>query len=186
MIEKTDIDTYINKNYDFLITTIKKTKNKYRPNGDFDVEEVLTDGYEHLLKNLNKLAKEKDIQAFFMRYITNQIVWSNSKLNKVQAKLSYVEYINSFDDTDDGSDLEEKINIEKEYIKQKTILFDFYSQIDNKKQKILYEVIFVKNIKTIKDLAKHFKINKMYLSKQRQELFADLKEYIKLNEGRYE
>ena len=169
-----------------MIETIAKTKNKYRPNGDFETTEVLTDIYEHLINNIDKMSSDKDIQAFTMRYMTNQIVWQNSKLNRVNQKLIYTDIYPSQDLGDDNSDLVDKIQMEIKYTRQKLVLFDFHNQLPTKEEKILFDVIFNKGKKTIRELQEHFKVNKRYLGTKRAKLFADLKNYIEENKEKYE
>ena len=179
-ITKTDVDNYFNKNYNEILLAIKKTKIKYNPNGHWEEDELLSDTYEHLILNVDKIESIKQIEAFTMRYMTNQIKWANSKINRlhISTKTSLQEEIRMII-IDDDSDLEDKIRIETEYNNQKAILYQFYQQLPTKQEKILFEVIFYKGIKTVKALSEHFKINKNYIQIMKKKLMDDLKEYIK-------
>jgi hypothetical protein len=192
---KTEIDNYFNNNYEHILLAIKKTKSKYRASASWNPEELLTNAYEHLIANHHKIAEqESNIEAFIMKYITNQIVWTNSEINKQnrpETKLSYVEQIFDYESeeyTDEygeyfniSYDLRDKINKEKQYNIQMTLLNNFYKQLPTKQEKILYEVIYIKGINTMKKLSKHFGINKNNLTKQRMELNEKLRIYINEN-----
>ena len=162
---------------------IKKTKIKYNGSILWEEDELLTATYEHLLSSLDKIQSEKDIEAFTMRYMTNQIKWTNSKINRLHTNVKLTLFDVILDtEIDDDYDLNDKINKETIYNNQKAILYQFYHQLPTKKEKILFEVIFHKGIKTVKALSEHFKINKTYIQIMKKTLFDDLKEYIKTNE----
>jgi hypothetical protein len=203
IISKQEIDDYFTKNYDFLVLTITKTKNKYNPNSNWNTTDLLTDTYEHLLNNKHKIIKSNsNIQAFVMRYLTNQVRWYNSKINKMDRgdhRLTNLEVIYEFcEDFDDeyceylniSSDLKLKIDYEKQYNTQLTILSDFYLSLDRVDQ-LFYDAMFNKNIEghnrnndgvnTINALNKYFKINKNAIGARRIELMGKLNQYIKEN-----
>ena len=53
MITKQQIDKYFNSNYKFLVLSITKTKIKYQQVTEWDVEELLSATYIHLIDNMN-------------------------------------------------------------------------------------------------------------------------------------
>ena len=72
----------------------------------------------------------------------------------------------------------DKIKLEQDFNDKRAILFNFYQQLPTKQEKILFEVIFVKGIKTVKALSSHFNINKNYIQTMKKKLFDELKQYI--------
>lgn len=179
MVNKEAIDTYFTCNYNQILTAIGKTKSKYNTMANWEPDELLTDTYQHLLDNIDKIADEKQIEAFTMRYMSNQIKWANSKINRLhrQEKITYEQTIKT-QIIDDDSDLMSKIKIEQDFNEKRGILFNFYKQLPSKQEKILFEVIFIKGIKTVKALSLHFNINKNYVQTMKKKLFDDLKQYI--------
>lgn len=179
MITKQQIDDYFNENYKYLSLSIKKTKIKYQQSTDWDCAELLSATYIHLIDNVDKMKEEKHIESFFMRYMTNQIVWNNSAINQLYKDCRMITQDEMrFDVIDDESEMDHKLFLEKEYNKKKAILFDFYSQLPTKQEKILFEVIFHKGIKTVKALSIHFGINRNYIQIMKKKLMDDLKEFI--------
>lgn len=177
-VNKCDIDSFFTKNHSSLLLAIKKTKIKYKQATEWECEELLSATYLHLIDNMDKMKEEKHIESFFMRYMSNQIKWSNSKINQMYEDNRQIPFNYEFDVIDDESDFNHKIILEKDYNNKKAILFDFYSQLPTKQEKILFEVIFKKGIKTVKALSLHFGINKNYVQNMKKKLFDDLKVYI--------
>ena len=184
MIKKEQIDKYFIENQKGLLLAIKKTKSKYNPNGDFEPEELIGIIYEYLLDNIDKMTKETDIEAFTMKFMSNQIRWSQSNLNRKNGLLKNTDYVETFNTyllVDDDEDLNDKLRLEDDFNHKKAILFEFYKQLPTKEEKILFQVIFEKNITTIANLSKHFGINQYYIQKMKKKLFDDLNEYINNN-----
>jgi hypothetical protein len=179
MVTKQEIDNYFTNNYSKILLAIGKTKSKYNTMGNWEPDELLTDTYQHLLDNQNKIEDNNQIEAFTMRYMSNQVKWANSKINRLhrQEKITYEETINH-QLIDDESDLMDKIKLEQDFNDKRAILFNFYQQLPTKQEKILFEVIFVKGIKTVKALSSHFNINKNYIQTMKKKLFDELKQYI--------
>lgn len=182
MVTKQQIDVYFTCNYNQILTAIAKTKSKYNTMGNWEPDELLTDTYQHLLENIDKIADDNQIEAFTMRYMTNQIKWANSKINRLhrQDKITYEETIKT-QLIDDQTELDKKIALETDFNNKRAILFKFYQQLETKQEKILFEVIFQKGIKTVKELSKHFGVNKNYTQIMKKKLMDNLKEYIKNN-----
>lgn len=187
MITKQQIDDYFNSNYKFLLLSIKKTKIKYQQVTEWDSEELLSATYIHLVDNQHKMKGEKCIESFFMRYMSNQIMWNNSAINQLYNDKKMIAHDEmNFDIVEDESELQFKLGLEKDYARKKAILYDFYMQLDTKQEKILFEVIFHKGIKTVKALSAHFGINRNYIQNMKKKLMDDLKEYIKnIDEKQY-
>lgn len=177
-VNKIEIDSFFSKNYKALLLAIKKTKIKYKQATEWECEELLSATYLHLIDNMDKMTEEKHIESFFMKYMSNQIKWSNSKINLMYEDARQIPFNYEFDVIDDEEDFNHKILLEKDYNNKKAILFDFYSQLPTKQEKILFEVIFKKGIKTVKALSQHFGINRNYCQNMKKKLFDDLKEYI--------
>lgn len=180
MVTKEQIDNYFSQNYDYLLESITKTKGKYNPTATYDPIELLSITYLHLQKNKEAIpATNAGIMSFTMRYMTNQLNWSSSETNKLYRGKEVLGDTNpNINLIDDESDLLIKINIEKRYNEQKATLINFYNQITDKQQKIMFQVIFFKGIRTLKELTKHFGIAKNYIVKIRKELYNNLNTYI--------
>lgn len=180
-ITKEQIDAYYQANYEYLLLAIKKIKRKNDPYGKWLEEDLISIAYQHLINKMDLLKKQEDIEAFTFKIINSEILWSRGTLKRkklTESKTDSVPMIQKYDIPDDDDDLTIKIEIEKEYNRKKAILSEFYGSLDNKIDKILYEVIFLKKKQTIDELAKHFGISKYYVKLYKKNLFDKLKQYI--------
>ena len=82
MTTKQDIDNYFTQNSEKVLLAITKTKNKYRSRATWEAAELLSATYEYLIQNIDKIG-DNPIESFVMRYMSNQIRWTKSTINKI-------------------------------------------------------------------------------------------------------
>jgi hypothetical protein len=181
-MKKEEIDKYFTEHYNRIALAVSKIKSNNRPRASWDVTDLVSNTYEHILLNKDKV-RPNTIEGFVIRYVNNQVRWTKSKINSIDnhPKMVFVESVFDFNDESSEDDLKDKIDRQVLYQYQMGILFDFYNQLPTKEEKILYEVIYIKGIKTVDSISKHLGVNKSYVREDRKNLRLKLEEYVKLN-----
>lgn len=185
MMSKNEIDLLFTSNYEHMVDVISKTKITNR-NLDFESEDLISHAYEHLLERKEKITSEDKFLPFFYRYITMQIKWYNSTINRLKKDKGLIFPEELFDDREEDFDgeLEHKIKLEAIYNKKMIILWEFRNQLETKQEKILFDVIFVKGFRTVKEIHRHYqncnmKFGMTYIQQDKKKLMDGLKAFIK-------
>jgi hypothetical protein len=182
MMTKDEIDAYFNKNIKKIKKAIKHIKFNKRPITEWESDEMISYTYEHLLKHQGSLNEEK-IESYIINYITKNIVWENSFINKKTPMSKRIDSSASPTDVDitdeeDREDLNDKINHEKKMVEYQQLKYQFRETLEQYR-KVLFDAIFFEKCYMIKELQQRFNISRTYLTKQRLELFQDFKEFAK-------
>jgi len=183
MLTKKQIDDYYVSQMPMLTTIIKGVS--YKQNKQYiDIDVALNEAYLHIIQNKEKLSTEKEVQKMLVNFINKSIIWTNSKLNKLERVNSIGDVTYDAADTIDN-DLLNKIEIEEWYNEKMCILNMYRAQEKDKVKQIIFDTYFKKEIRKGIDLAKHLGVNKDYGCRYIREMKADIKayyaEYIKNN-----
>lgn len=177
---KEQIDKYITINHRQIKNAIANIKFKRRNVTDWEVDELITLLYEHLLKHQTTLT-EKNIESYIIQYVSQNIAWERSQINKIyytNDKLSFVDSVrDNITNEDAEAEMDEKIQQEIEYQTQLAIGYEFRQGLQPH-QRVLYDAIYVDGLDTIKKLNNRFNICRSYISKMRIQLNNEFKEFV--------
>ncbi len=133
-------------------------------------------------KHRNSFSNEDELQRIVINFITKNIIWDNSSINKKE-KVMTSDYIPDVIDDFDES-LNDKLYLEFWYNEKKCILQLYRDQEQDKIKQIIFDCYFKKGITKGTDLAKHLKINKDYSSKYIREMKNDIREFQNKNNNK--
>jgi hypothetical protein len=187
-ITKEDIDAWFVKNYIYIKNAVNTQisyylkKHNKKPLWEADI--LITNAYEHLIKNKEKITERKsNIQAFFRGYIKLEASNYNSKINKFERehpKLNYTNEIFDYNDDEDDSDLKHKLYLEKLYNIQKSVLVNCIKTL-NAEERVLFDVIYIQEINTIAALSRHFDVNRHTIRKKLIPFYTKINTFIDNN-----
>jgi hypothetical protein len=174
---KAQIDEYITTNYTKLKIAAANIKKNTKKERKWDVEELISYMYNHLLKNMDIL-NDSNIESFCINYINKNTKWEKSDINYIYRdhRLTYVEKTND-NIIEEEYELEEKIRLELIFNHQLAIA-SLYRQTLQPHQRIIFDAIYKENITKIKDLVAKFGINRTYMSKQKKEINENFKLFV--------
>jgi hypothetical protein len=180
-MDKQDIDTYFTTNYNTIHKAIANIKWKKRPFTQWDLEELISLTYQHLLKYKDTLSPN-NIESVIINYASQNISWSESQINKMyREKTQDIEPLQyDMSDEDDQQDYEDKVELELRHQQQKTTMMQFRRTL-NQVDRRLFDAIYLDHITTIKALSQKFGINQNYITTMRIRINNAFKEFVKNN-----
>ena len=149
----------------------------YKKFKNYDPFVVINEAYIHAIQNIESIHSEHQAERLIKNYIKQNIVWYNSKINKLERvndNLSDTPYIKELDEDDD---LEAKIEIELWLTERKVILQMYRKQLKDMEKRRLFDAYFLEGIQTGLALAIYFNTNKDYASKRIRELKAEIRHF---------
>jgi len=175
-VTKRQLDNYFNNNYyDILKLTqniINKLKKKYEP------ETLLANGYIYLKNKQSDIPEEEDIQRWLITYIKNEIKWTNSQISKEEKIKDNIE-INDYHQENDDSDIQDKIDYELRYNKEKDILNQYRNDyLKDKQRQIIFDIYFLKGHSSSRKMGRHFNIHYVSAWKLINEMKEDIYYFI--------
>ena len=170
-----DINKFFVKNIKMLETIAKgiayKNKKQY-----IQPTTAVNEAYLYIFEKCrNKFEDEDQLQRIVINFITKNIIWDNSSINKKERVMTS-DYIPDVID-DFSESLDSKLEIEFWYNNKKCTLELYRNQEQDKVKQIIYDCYFKKGITKGVDLAKHLKINKDYACKYIREMKKDIREF---------
>jgi hypothetical protein len=176
MITKKQLDTYFNENYEAISRLTQNIINQH--NRKYEPSTLLANGYEYLLNKKNEIP-DNEIQQWLITYIRNNIKWENSQIRKEERIQDNVEINDYYDQIDDEDDINDKIESEIRYTKQKDILNQYRNHyLKDKQKQIIFDVYFVKLQSSCRKMGKHFDIHYVSAHKLIKEMKEDLNYFI--------
>lgn len=163
----------------------------YKANKRIDTHAAINESYIHLINNIGNFSNEDELQRIVIKFIRDNIWWTNSKLNKeervnttfeIEEQKKDSNYVSTERTTeDDEEDFEFKIEIERWYVERKCTLEMYRAQEEDKVKQIVFDCFFRKGITKGTELSKHLKINKDYAAKYIREMKQDIRDYFNNN-----
>lgn len=137
MMSKNEVDDYFTDQWTFLEQKAKEIHANMRGNGDAD--DLLQEAYMYLLDNNHKMTS-KSIESFFVRFVSSQIRWRESKHNiSVLHPVAHTRYSNHERATPpNDNDLESKILQEEWYMSCKGAM-ELY-KMESQRNRILLDL----------------------------------------------
>lgn len=156
-------------------TAIKMGKN-------LETHLVVNEAYLHLIKNLENIETEKDLQKLVVNFIVKNIGWTNSQINKMERLNKHDELIIDNDDENEIIDntyieLDQKLEIERWYTEKKCLLAMYRQQQTDRVKQIIYDCYFEKGITKGISMAKHLGINKNAGCQLVKQMKADIRAF---------
>lgn len=184
---KTTIDKEFTKRIPLFTRVIKGRKVKSL-RLTIETDSVLADTYLHIVKNADSLESPNDLERMGNKFITSNLGWHNSDMNKENRLLQENNFIsleseynnkeaNNIEDNEDG--LNYKIDIEKRYNEMKGILELYYNQEPNQLLKVIFECYFEKNITSGAALARHLGVSVSYVLLLLRTMKANIQVFLK-------
>lgn len=164
MTYKQQVDAYFIAKYDQLEKTTAKIIRKY--NRPLESNNVISSAYIYVLENEQEAVHfarifskslEHTIYAFTIKFINQNIAWTNSKLNK-EANKFLNDTINIDEDSSEGIDHQNNTSYQ-DNIYNEDFIKGFYKSL-NKLDSICFYAFYYEGIDTDKELAEKFNISK--------------------------
>lgn len=139
---KNQIDNYFSDNFDDLSKKAEEVHANLSGKGD--PGDLIQEAYLHLLEKCDKIKSNKEIKAYFVRFISSQIRWARSNHNlsncnvATPAHRNYVREVKATGTILDELNVESKLLQEQWYNDCKGVL-SLYAQ-QNRYNKILLEL----------------------------------------------
>lgn len=160
----------------------------YKQNKKLDTYAVINEAYLHMVKYQDSIQTEKQLEKLVVNFINQNIIWTNSKINKQERVHHQDKNEEERDDSnhvatkhrtteDDEEDLQVKIQIEKWYDEKQCILEMYRNAETDKIKQIVYDCYFKKGITVGTALAKHLGINKDYACSYIRIMKKDINDY---------
>jgi hypothetical protein len=198
MLTKKEID-------DFFVSEIPQMKNmiegvkKKKMKEYITTDAALNEAYIHI-SCLAEIKDYKHLQSILINYLNKSLIWTNSRINKLEKVTAHndkISYFNEFDgDTTDDSvritkaittntnredegdrELLVKIELELWWNEKQSVLQMYRQQEKDKQKQIIFDCFFKKKITKGVDLAKHLMVNKDYGCAYIRVLKADIRDY---------
>jgi hypothetical protein len=158
------INEYYTNHYQELLNIAKGIA--YKRGRNIDPEIYVTNSYIYLTEICDKIPSEPFIERYAKQYIKNEINWNNSKTN-----------INHT--IRDNQEITDTLTDESDNDEYKMLPFYYYKKAHPDKIKhIIFDVYVTKEIRTCRDMAKHFGISQVSannLIKQLKQELCELK-----------
>jgi hypothetical protein len=151
---KAILDKYLSTNYDEVrkYTNFFLVRMKRRTTADV----VINNSYLYLV-NLNpQLTTENEVKSYLLQTIKKQIIWTTSQSNKDE-QITAFENTNIVE-TDENTDLLEKIEIERKYQLHKSCIEVYRNTIKDRIKLIIFEAYYDKGYSTARSMGKYFNL----------------------------
>jgi hypothetical protein len=151
---KQEIDIFLTDNYKFLQTIAKGMAYKRRLK--YDAAILITEAYEHCLKNAEKIQDENQLQRWFIAKMSFECNFSKSKTS-TENTLQSMEFVSDCYDSD--TELEYKLNSDLREIQAKGLIVSYHYKEKDPVKRIFFEAYFIKGHNTVRSIAKHFNLS---------------------------
>lgn len=178
---KQEIDTKFTSIIPMMETIVKGVAYKYHKK--IDVHAAISEAYIYVIERSDLCTTPDMMQRIAIQFLNKSIIWSTSKLNKLEKVNNNNEFIPE-DSAIDDSDIDEKIELELWYTQKKCTLEMYKEQETDKVKLIIFDLYYNRGITKGIDLAKHLGINKDYACKYIREMKQTIRNYEKQNETR--
>lgn len=150
---KASLDRYITRHYAELFRYARFFCSKYNPRLNPDV--VINNAYLHVVSIQNP-GPSPDVKGLMMNSIKRQVMWQNLDTNRQERLLS--SEIAIPDMMVDDTDLNDKINIEKEYHGWKSCVDIYRDSLTDNVKITVAKAYFDEGYTTARSMAKYFNI----------------------------
>lgn len=176
-MSKQEIDTYFTNNLSQIYKCINGVK--YKTNRfNLETDVVVSECYMHIIKNQSKLKTESQLQAMIFNWCSQNIRWTNSKINKEDKITDTKNQPAEVESERDIIDLQKKEVIEEWYNSRMDILIQYRAQEKDKYSQIFFDCIFIKRIIKTKDLEAHIGIDQSGVAYYKKRLLKAIKTYL--------
>jgi hypothetical protein len=183
---KQDIDEYLIERYSFLqqvVFNLTKTNNQRFKSAQ---EDILNDCICALYTNINQLPRFKNIEAYAVSWLNNQIKFKDTRTEAQYLSRSGTDvipekqYVESYFETDEEKDLIFKYGYDKaEKITQINSIYPFLTR----PEQILFNYLYV-DLRTVVSVAKELKLSRTTLQEMVKNLKIKIKNLLNTHYGR--
>jgi len=171
-------DIAINKKFVSIIPMLETIVKgiSYKRNKRIEPMVAINEAYIYIIENKHILVDEDFLQRVVIRYITNQIYWTTSTLNKLEGVNNLTD-TSFFDIEEEFSDIDSKVEIENWVNDRKCLLELYKEQETNKINLIVLNLYYNKGVTKGIDLAKVLNVNYPYACMYLREMKASVKKF---------
>lgn len=176
-MSKQEIDNYFTNNLPQIhkcINGVKFKANRFT----LETDMVVSECYLHVIKNHSKIKNESNLQAMIYNWCTQNIWWTNSKINNQDKITDTKSKPAEVESERDIIDLQKKEVIEEWYESKMDVLNQYRAQEKDKYNQIFFDCIFVKYIIKTKDLEAHIGIDQSGVAYYKKRLLKAIKTYL--------
>lgn len=173
---KTDVDSYFSDNYDYLYNIARGLV--YRHGRKYDPCILLTEGYEHALKNLKQIQSFDQLQRYIIAKVCLEVSYSNSKTSRENCFHS-LELIT--DERPDETDIEWKLNADLREMNARGLIVAYHLREKDPVKRIFFEAYFIKGYSTVRSIAEYFKLSRASAHQLIKEMQKDVRAFAYYN-----
>jgi hypothetical protein len=174
---KREIDIFINENYNFLQTIAKGMA--YKRRRKYDPSILITEAYEHCLKNADKIQDTNQLQRWLIAKMSFECNFSKSKTS-TQNILHSMDYVG--DCYDSEVDLEYKLNSDLREIQAKGLIVSYHMREKDPVKRIFFEAYFMKGYNTVRSIAQYFKLSNAIAHQYIKQMQLDVRAFAEKND----
>ena len=175
---KQELDIYFSANHSTIQKKIKHIKFNKAPQTQWELDELMSFIYLHLVKNLKTLT-ENNIEAYIIKYANSNCGWKRSDINLLYTvnKIEFKEEIKTdITNEEDEDEMEKKIKLEQEFNHQQTLASIFRHSLQPQ-ERIIFDATYRDGL-TIKQMVQKYRTNRTYLTKIRREITNKFKDFV--------
>jgi hypothetical protein len=173
---KTDVDSYFSDNYDYLYNIARGLA--YRHGRKYDPCILLTEGYEHALKNLKQIQSIDQLQRYIIAKVCLEVSYSNSKTSRENC-LQSLEVLT--DERPDETDIEGKLNADLREMNARGLIVAYHLREKDPVKRIFFEAYFIKGYSTVRSIAEYFKLSRASAHQLIKEMQSDVRAFAYYN-----
>lgn len=173
---KSEIDIFLTENYKFLHTIAKGMA--YKRRRKYDAAILITEAYEHCLKNADKIQDENQLQRWFIAKMSFECNFSKSKTS-TENILQSMEFV--CDCMDSETDLEYKLNSDLREMNAKGLIVSYNYKEKDPVKRIFFEAYFIKGHNTVRSIAKHFNLSNAIAHQYIKQMQLDVRAFAEKN-----
>lgn len=172
---KCEVDSYFSENYSYLYNIARGLV--YRHGRNYDPCILLTEGYEHALKNIKVIDTFDQLQRYIIAKICLEVSYSNSKTSRENILKS----MNIFIDSEQEDDIESKLNADLREMNAKGLIVSYHMREKDPVKRIFFEAYFMKGYSTVRSIADYFSLSRASAHELIKEMQQDIRNFVDYN-----
>lgn len=173
---KSDVDIYFSDNYDYLYKIARGLV--YRHKRKYDPCILLTEGYEHALKNLSKIESFDLLQRYIIAKVCLEVSYTNSKTSRENC-IHSMELLT--DEQIDDTDIEGKLNADLREMNARGLIVAYHMREKDPVKRIFFEAYFIKGHSTVRKVADYFSLSRASAHQLIKEMQNDVRQFAYYN-----
>jgi hypothetical protein len=169
-MKKSEIDTYINDNYSFLLNIAKGLC--YKKCKHYDPSILISEAYLHVLRIKEQIPDLNTLQRYIIAKINIEVSMPNSKVNIEQSTKHTT--INGYD-VEQEDTTTNKIERELKIQQQLNQIHSYRFNLQDRVKKIIFDTYFIENKRTVRSFGAYFNFPRSTANKLINQMKEDIK-----------